>query len=148
MVTMRVSWELPLTTARPGSQGRNSDFYLACNRNKRSIAVDLAHKEGKELVLHLVRSCDVLVENFKAGGMERLGLGWSRLSESNPRLIHCSVTGFGQDGPYASQPAYDFIMQAMAGMMSTCGLPDGVPGATPIRTAIPVTDLKPDIKRL
>ncbi|WP_066735968.1 CaiB/BaiF CoA-transferase family protein [Cupriavidus sp. D384] len=123
------------------SKGRNSNFYLACNRNKRSIVVDLSKTEGKSLVLELVRNCDVIVENFKAGGMARLGLGWDVLSEANPRLIHCSVTGFGQDGPYAAQPAYDFIMQAMTGMMSTCGLPDGLPGATPVRTAIPVTDL-------
>lgn len=124
-----------------GMRGRSSNFYLACNRNKRSIAVDLAHEQGRAVVLDLVRQADVLIENFKAGGMDRLGIGWTTLSAINPRLIHCSVTGFGQDGPYASQPAYDFIMQAMTGMMSTCGLPDGMPGATPVRTAIPVTDL-------
>ncbi len=130
-----------LDSSADARSGRNSTFYLACNRNKRSIAVDLAHEEGKSVVRQLVRDCDVLVENFKAGGMDRLGLGWDALSAINPRLIHCSVTGFGQDGPYASQPAYDFIMQAMTGMMSTCGLADGMPGASPVRTAIPMTDL-------
>jgi len=130
-----------LDEGEPASRGRNSSFFLACNRNKRSIALDLAHPDGKAVVCQLVQDCDVLVENFKAGGMQRFGLGWDVLSEINPRLIHCSVTGFGQDGPYASQPAYDFIMQAMTGMMSSCGLPDGMPGATPMRTSIPTTDL-------
>lgn len=129
-----------LEPQQPG-QGRDSNFFLACNRNKRSIAIDFAKPAGAELVRTLVRDCDVLVENFKAGTLRRYGLDWDSLKAINPRLVYCSVTGFGQDGPYATRPAYDFVMQAMTGMMSTCGMPDGTPGAAPMRTAIPATDL-------
>lgn len=124
-----------------GGRGRDSAFFLACNRNKRSITVDLANPEGAALVARLATQSDVLVENFKAGGLVRFGLDAKRLCAGNPRLIYCSVTGFGQDGPYASRPAYDFVMQAMAGMMSSCGQPDGAPGGMPMRTGIPTTDL-------
>lgn len=129
-----------LDTPTPGP-GRDSNFFLACNRNKRSIAIDFAKPAGAELVRALVQGCDVLVENFKAGTLSRYGLDWATLQAINPRLVYCSVTGFGQDGPYATRPAYDFVMQAMTGMMSTCGMPDGTPGAAPMRTAIPATDL-------
>jgi glutaryl-CoA transferase len=121
---------------QPG-KGRDSNFFLACNRNKRSIAIDFAKPAGASLVRSLARECDVLVANFKAGTLRRYGLDYETLREINPRLIYCSVTGFGQDGPYAPRPAYDFIMQAMTGMMSTCGPADGAP----MRTAIPTTDL-------
>jgi crotonobetainyl-CoA:carnitine CoA-transferase CaiB-like acyl-CoA transferase len=121
--------------------GRDSSFFLACNRNKRSIVIDMTCAEGSRLVRELAASSDVLVENFKAGGLRKFGLDWDALRLLNPRLIHCSVTGFGQDGPYASRPAYDFIMQAMSGMMSTCGQPVGTPGSEPMRTGIPSTDL-------
>ncbi len=131
-----VAMEAP--TAGPG---RDSNFFLACNRNKRSIAIDFATPEGAELVRSLARRADVLVENFKAGTLQRYGLDYATLQKINPRLVYCSVTGFGQDGPYARRPAYDFVMQAMTGMMSSCGVPDGQPGASPMRTAIPATDL-------
>ncbi|AMM24383.1 CaiB/BaiF CoA transferase family protein [Variovorax sp. PAMC 28711] len=129
-----------LDSPTPGP-GRDSNFFLACNRNKRSIAIDFSKHAGAELVRTLVSDCDVLVENFKAGTLRRYGLDWDSLKTINPRLVYCSVTGFGQDGPYASRPAYDFVMQAMTGMMSTCGMPDGTPSAAPMRTAIPATDL-------
>ncbi|KAG4080843.1 hypothetical protein HA402_010014 [Bradysia odoriphaga] len=121
--------------------GRDSAFFLACNRNKRSIAVNFATPEGAQLIREMAQHADIVVENFKAGGLRKFGLDWASLQPLNPRLIYCSVTGFGQDGPYAPRPAYDFIMQAMSGMMSTCGQPDGSPGGGPIRTAIPTTDL-------
>lgn len=123
------------------SGARDSVFFLACNRNKRSIALDFSTPEGAQLVRELAQQCDVLVENFKAGSLRRFGLDWDSLKTLNPRLIYCSVTGFGQDGPYAPRPAYDFVMQAMSGMMSTCGQPEGSAGAAPMRTAIPATDL-------
>lgn len=120
---------------------RDSNFFLSCNRNKRSVAIDLASPQGSRLIRELAVKSDVLVENFKAGGLRKFGLDWQSLEPLNPRLIHCSITGFGQEGPYAARPAYDFIMQAMSGMMSTCGQPDGAPGSEPMRTAIPTTDL-------
>jgi crotonobetainyl-CoA:carnitine CoA-transferase CaiB-like acyl-CoA transferase len=122
-------------------KGRDSSFFLACNRNKRSVVVDMTTPEGMALVRDLALQADVLIENFKAGGMRKFGLDYATLQPLNPRLVYCSVTGFGQDGPYAPRPAYDFIMQAMSGMMSTCGQPLGVPGSEPMRTAIPTTDL-------
>ncbi|THU05039.1 CoA transferase [Lampropedia puyangensis] len=130
-----------VSPSTPEGAGRQSNFFLACNRNKRSVAVDLATPEGRELVMALLQKADVVVENFKAGGMLRLGLDPQAIHAANPRLIHCSITGFGHTGPYAARPAYDFIMQAMTGMMSTCGVPEQSPGAGPMRTAIPTTDL-------
>lgn len=128
--------------ALPGDgPGRDSGFFLACNRNKRSITVDLNTASGAALIARLAAESDVLVENFKAGGLRRFGLDAASLMPANPRLIYCSVTGFGQDGPYAKRPAYDFIMQAMAGLMSSCGQPEGAPGGMPMRTGIPTTDL-------
>lgn len=121
--------------------GRDSTFFMACNRNKRSIAVDLSHPDGAALVRQLARQTDVLVENFKAGGLRKYGLDADSLQADNPRLIYCSVTGFGHDGPYAPRPAYDFVMQALSGLMSTCGQPDDSPGGMPTRTAVPQTDL-------
>ena len=126
--------------APPGTV-RDSAFFLACNRNKRSIAADLSTPEGLALIRQLAAQCDVLVENFKAGGLKRFGLDAETLCAQYPKLIYCSVTGFGQDGPYAARPAYDFVMQAMAGLMSSCGQPDGTPGGMPMRTGIPTTDL-------
>ncbi len=124
-----------------GRTTRESAFYLACNRNKRSLAIDVTAPEGAALVRRLAGVADVYVENSKAGSLDRLGLGAAQLRALNPRLVTCSITGFGPDGPYASRPAYDFIMQGMAGLMSTCGHPDDAPGGGPMRTAIPITDL-------
>lgn len=121
--------------------GRDSNFFLACNRSKRSVAIDFSRPAGASLVRALAMHSDVLVENFKVGTLRRYGLDEAALRELNPRLVYCSLTGFGQDGPYAARPAYDFVMQAMAGLMSTCGHPAGSPGEQPMRSAIPVTDL-------
>lgn len=125
----------------PAGTARDSAFFLATNRNKRSIAIDLATPEGLATIKQLVAEADVFVENFKAGGLKRFGLDADTLCAQYPKLIYCSVTGFGQDGPYAHRPAYDFVMQAMAGLMSSCGQPDGTPGGMPMRTGIPTTDL-------
>jgi crotonobetainyl-CoA:carnitine CoA-transferase CaiB-like acyl-CoA transferase len=120
-----------------GNATRESAFYLACNRNKRGLAIDVQRPEGAALVRDLALRADVFVENSKAGSLEKLGLGAARLRALNPRLVTCSITGFGPDGPYAKRPAYDVIMQGMAGLMSTVGEPDG----PPTRTAIPIADL-------
>ncbi len=121
-------------------EGRRTDdtaLFMACNRGKRSITVDLATPDGAEIVRSLAARCDVLVENHKAGGLAKYGLDEASIRALNPSVIYCSVTGFGVDGPYASRPAYDFILQGMSGLMSTCGHPDG----PPTRTGIPITDI-------
>ncbi|NYT62496.1 CoA transferase [Alcaligenaceae bacterium] len=116
---------------------KESAAFHAYNRGKKSITIDIASERGAEIVRQLAQRCDVLIENYKAGTLKRYGLDAARLCAENPRLVYCSVTGFGQDGPYASRPAYDFIAQGLSGLMSTCGEPDG----EPMRTSVPVIDL-------
>lgn len=111
--------------------------YLAVNRNKKSVAVDLKSDAGREIVLRLAESCDVLIENFRTGTAERLGLGYAQVSARNPRIIYCSVSGFGRSGPIAHKAAYDFIMQGYAGVMSVTGTPDG----EPVRIGYPSVDI-------
>ncbi|HRN59486.1 MAG TPA: CoA transferase, partial [Chiayiivirga sp.] len=112
-------WGPPDLPAEPGwESSRESAYYLSCNRNKRSVAIDLAHPEGAALVRRLAAEADVLVENFKFGGLKKFGLDYDSLRDINPRLVYCSVTGFGHTGPYADRPGYDFVAQAMGGMMS------------------------------
>ena len=118
-----------------------SVVYLSYNRGKQSITVDIATPEGAQVVRDLVAQCDVLVENYKVGTLQRYGLDYDSLSAINPRLVYCSITGFGQTGPSAGVAAYDFILQGMAGPMSVCGQPDGTPGAAPMRSSLPVTDV-------
>lgn len=118
-----------------------SAVFLSYNRGKRSVTVDIATPEGATLVRELAARCDVVVENYKAGGLKKYQLDYESLRKLRPDIVYCSVTGFGQSGPYAPRPAYDFILQGMAGPMSTCGQPDGTPGAGPMRTSIPVTDI-------
>ena len=115
--------------------------FLAYNRSKQSVTVDIADPEGAELVRALATKCDVFVENFKAGGLSKYGLDYENIRKLNPGIIYCSISGYGQSGPYAKHVAYDFILQGMAGLMSTCGQPDGTPGAEPMRTSIPITDI-------
>ena len=118
-----------------------SATFLAYNRGKHSVTVDIATHEGAALIRELAAHCDIVVENYKAGGLKKYQLDYASLCEVKPDIIYCSITGFGQDGPYAARPAYDFILQGMAGPMSTCGLPDGEQGAAPMRTSIPITDI-------
>ena len=124
-----------------GQPSNDSALYLAYNRGKHSVTVDIATPEGAQLMRDLALRCDVVVENYKVGSLAKYGLDEASLRHLKPALIYCSVTGFGQTGPYAPQPAYDFILQGMAGPMSTCGLPDAQPGGGPMRTAIPMTDM-------
>ncbi|MCC7104276.1 MAG: CoA transferase [Chloroflexi bacterium] len=111
----------------PPFAGDQSTYYLAINRGKRSLTLNLKHPEARQIVLRLVRESDVVIENFKAGDLDRLGLGYERLKELNPRLVHCSISGYGSDGPYADRPGYDVIAQGMGGVMSVTGEPDGPP---------------------
>lgn len=118
-----------------------SAYYLACNRNKQSVAIDIAKPEGAALVRELARSADIVIENFKVGGLARYGLDYESLRQDTPTLIYCSITGFGQTGPYATRGGYDFLVQGMSGLMSITGQPDGTPGAEPLKVGVPVSDL-------
>jgi crotonobetainyl-CoA:carnitine CoA-transferase CaiB-like acyl-CoA transferase len=110
-------------------------------QRQKSLALDIAHPEGQRIVRELAAQCDVLVENFKVGGLAKYGLDWDSLREINPRLIYCSITGFGQDGPYAARPGYDFIVQGMGGLMSVTGESDDAPGGGPQKVGVAVADL-------
>ena len=126
-----------------GADGRptgEAAYFIACNRNKRSVTVDIASDAGAALVRELALQCDVVVENYKVGNLERFGLDSRSLRALNPRLIYCSINGFGPDGPYARLPAYDYVIQGLTGLMSTCGRGDDQPGGEPMRTAVPLTD--------
>jgi formyl-CoA transferase len=120
---------------------RVAAYFLSCNRGKKSAAIDFAREEGAALVRRLAAEADVVVENFKVGGLEKFGLDAKSLRAANPRLIYASITGFGQDGPYAERAGYDFIIQGMGGMMSITGLPDGEPGGGPMRAGVAIADL-------
>ncbi len=120
---------------------RVAAYFLSCNRGKKSAAIDFSKPEGADLVRRLAADADVLVENFKVGGLARFGLDAASLRKANPRLIYASITGFGQDGPYADRAGYDFIIQGMGGLMSVTGLPDGEPGGGPMRVGVAVADL-------
>ena len=120
---------------------RVAAYFLAANRGKKSVAIDFSTDEGAALVRRMALSADVLVENFKVGGLARFGLDAASLRAANPRLIYASITGFGQDGPYAARAGYDYIIQAMGGLMSVTGLPDGEPGGGPVRAGVAVADL-------
>ncbi|MBK9133320.1 MAG: CoA transferase [Betaproteobacteria bacterium] len=134
------AWGPPFLKAREGTE-IGAGYFLAANRGKRSITLDLSTPEGQEAVRTIVAQCDVVLENYKVGTLDRFGLGWKHLSALNDRLIYCSITGFGQSGPRAAQPAYDFLIQAMGGLMSVTGGPDGEPGAGPQKVGIPIIDL-------
>ena len=116
-------------------------YFLAANRGKKSAAIDFSQPEGAALVRRMAEQSDVLVENFKVGGLAKFGLDAASLRAANPRLIYASITGFGQDGPYADRAGYDYIIQGMGGLMSVTGLPDGEPGGGPMRVGVAVVDL-------
>ena len=120
---------------------RVAAYFLSCNRGKRSAAIDFSQPEGAALVRRLAETADVVVENFKVGGLEKFGLDAMSLRAANPGLIYASITGFGQDGPYADRAGYDYIIQGMGGLMSITGLPDGEPGGGPMRVGVAVVDL-------
>ena len=130
----------PQRDAAGAETGETSSF-LAMNRGKRSIALDIATPEGQETLRALAGKADVFIENFKAGGLARYGLDHASLAAVNPRLVYCSITGYGQDGPYAALPGYDPIFQAMSGLMSVTGVPDGEPGAGPNLVGYSVSDI-------
>ncbi len=133
-------WGPPFTSKADGSRG-DAAYFSACNRNKRSITVDFASKAGADLLRGLAKTADIIVENFRPGGLQKYGLDYASIAAINPGIIYCSITGFGQNGPYANRPGYDFLIQGMGGLMSITGQPDGSPGAGPVKVGVAVCDL-------
>ncbi len=131
------AWGPPFLKDAEGRETRDSSYFLSVNRGKRSITVDLAVPEGQQIIRELAAKADVLVENYKVGTLARYGLAYEDLRAINPRLVYCSVTGFGQTGPFAELPGYDYIFQGMGGLMSITGEPDG----QPMKSGIAITDL-------
>ena len=134
-------WGPPFLKDAQGKETEQAAYYTCANRNKRSITVDIAKPEGQALIRQMAARSDVLVENFKVGGLAHYGLDYASLKAVNPRLIYCSITGFGQDGPYAERAGYDVMIQAMSGMLSITGRPDEVPGGGPQRVGVALTDI-------
>jgi crotonobetainyl-CoA:carnitine CoA-transferase CaiB-like acyl-CoA transferase len=135
------SWGPPFLKDANGEETDSSAFFLSTNRGKKSVTVDISSPEGQDIIRELARSADVLVENYKVGTLGRYGLDYETLKALNPRLVYCSVTGFGQTGPYSALPGYDFVFQGMGGLMSLTGLPDDQPGGGPLKTGLPISDL-------
>ncbi len=135
------AWGPPYLKDAAGDDTTEAAYYLSANRNKFSVALDIASPRGAELVRELALQSDILVENFKVGGLAKYGLDYASLKEVNPRLIYCSITGFGQTGPYASRPGYDFMIQGMGGLMSITGERDDLPGGGPQKAGVAVADL-------
>ena len=134
-------WGPPYLRDEAGRETREAAYYLAANRGKRSVTLDVSSPEGQDVVRRLAVESDVFLENFKVGDMARYGLGWDDLKKINPRLVYCSITGFGQTGPMAHLPGYDFIVQGIGGLMSITGERDDLPGGGPQKVGVAVADL-------
>ena len=134
-------WGPPYLNDANGNPTSEAAYYLSANRNKRSIALDIASPEGAAIVREMAKKCDILVENFKVGGLKKYGLDYDSIKAINPKLIYCSITGFGQTGPMAPLPGYDFMVQGFGGLMSITGERDDLPGGGPQKAGVAVTDL-------
>ena len=134
-------WGPPFLKDGAGKDTKDAAYYASVNRNKKSITLDLSKPEGQAIAREIAAKSAVLIENYKVGTLKRYGLGYEDLKKANPGLVYCSVTGFGQDGPYAPRPGYDFIFQGMGGLMSITGERDGQPGAGPQKVGIAITDV-------
>ena len=134
-------WGPPYLKDSQGQVTSDSAYYLCTNRNKKSITVDFTRPEGRVLVRELAKTCDVVIENFKTGSLAQYGLDYVSLKAINPRIVYCSITGFGQTGPYAHRAGYDFLIQGMGGLMSITGRPDGEEGAGPVKVGVAMTDI-------
>ncbi|CAM5493612.1 CaiB/BaiF CoA transferase family protein [Eoetvoesiella caeni] len=134
------SWGPPFVQGTDPST-KDAAYFFCCNRGKRSITLDFTIEQGREVLLELVRKADILVENYKVGGLKKYGLDYDSLSKINPKLIYCSITGFGQTGPYAARPGYDALVQAMGGLMSITGESDSTPGGGPQKVGVAVVDV-------
>jgi crotonobetainyl-CoA:carnitine CoA-transferase CaiB-like acyl-CoA transferase len=115
-------------------------YFMCVNRGKKSVTIDITTPDGQALMRELAAKSDVLIENFKVGGLVKYGLDYASLAKINPRLVYCSITGFGQSGPYAQRAGYDFVVQGMGGLMSVTGQPDGEPGAAPMKVGVAISD--------
>jgi crotonobetainyl-CoA:carnitine CoA-transferase CaiB-like acyl-CoA transferase len=135
------AWGPPWIGTNKSDDDRLSAYFAGANRNKKSIALNIADPRGAEIVKSLAANSDVFIENFKVGGLKQYGLDYETLKELNPRLIYCSITGFGQSGPYAQRPGYDFLIQGMGGLMSITGRPDGEAGEGPLKVGVALTDI-------
>lgn len=135
-------WGPPWMMQQNGEATRESGYYQCANRNKYSVAVDLSCEKGQEIIREIAKTADVVIENYKVGSLQKYGLDYASLSALNPRLVYCSITGFGQDGPRAQEPGYDFIIQGMSGLMSITGEKDGLPGAGAQKVGVAVVDLQ------
>lgn len=135
------SWGPPWLADGDGQASPEAAYFLCTNRNKRSLTVDIAHRDGQAIVRRLARDADVLIENFKLGGLAAYALDYANLRALNPKLVYCSITGFGQHGPYAARAGYDFLIQGMGGLMSITGSADGEPGAGPQKVGVALTDI-------
>ncbi|MDM9651210.1 CaiB/BaiF CoA-transferase family protein [Pseudomonas wenzhouensis] len=134
-------WGPPYIKDAEGNDSREAAYFQSANRNKQSVTLDFTQPEGQRLVRELVVQCDVLLENFKVGGLAAYGLDYESLKAINPRLIYCSITGFGQTGPYAKRAGYDFMIQGLGGLMSLTGRPEGEEGAGPMKVGVALTDI-------
>ena len=135
------AWGPPYLKDAAGDDTSEAAYYLCCNRGKLSVAVDFTTADGQKIVRELARQADVLVENYKVGGLAKYGLDYASLAAQNPGLVYCSITGFGQDGPYAGRAGYDFIVQGMSGFMSVTGERDDLPGGGPQKAGVAISDL-------
>ena len=135
------AWGPPYARDADGENTSESAYYLAANRGKRSVAVDIASADGQALIRELARVSDVVLENYKVGQLQRYGLDYASLKALKPDLVYCSITGFGQDGPYAHRSGYDFLIQGMGGLMSVTGERDDLPGGGPQKAGVALTDL-------
>ncbi|MGI9464571.1 MAG: CaiB/BaiF CoA transferase family protein, partial [Aestuariivirgaceae bacterium] len=134
------SWGPPFIKQPDGSTG-DAAYFLSTNRGKRSVEIDMSVPAGQDLIRRLAAKCDIVIENFKVGGLKKYGLDYDSLKQRYPGLIYCSITGFGQNGPYAARAGYDFMIQGMGGIMSITGQPDGAPGAEPMKPGMAYADI-------
>ncbi|WP_313296225.1 CaiB/BaiF CoA-transferase family protein [Pseudomonas sp.] len=135
------AWGPPFLRDAAGEHTSEAAYYLSANRNKRSVTIDFTQAEGQRLVRELAAKSDIVIENFKVGGLAAYGLDYPSLKAINPRLIYCSITGFGQTGPYAKRAGYDFMIQGLGGLMSLTGRPEGDDGAGPVKVGVALTDI-------
>jgi len=135
------SWGPPFLKDERGESTSEAAYYLSANRNKRSVTIDFTQPEGQRLVRELAARSDIVIENFKVGGLAAYGLDYQSLKAVNPKLVYCSITGFGQTGPYAKRAGYDFMIQGLGGLMSLTGRPDGEEGAGPVKVGVALTDI-------
>ncbi|GAA5233567.1 CoA transferase [Verticiella sediminum] len=135
------SWGPPFLRSTHDGSPLDAAYYVCANRNKKSVAIDIATPQGQRLVRELAPNFDVLIENYKVGGLKKYGLDYDAIRQLHPRIVYCSITGFGQNGPYSHRAGYDFLIQGMGGMMSVTGRPDDEPGGGPMKVGVALTDI-------